>query len=231
MSNLPPVFLAVDTTEASRARALIRAAQPHIAGVKLGLEWFCANGLSSTGSLMAECGLPLFLDLKFHDIPNTVAAAVKAVAPLQPALLTVHAAGGLAMLAAARDAAPAATQLVAVTVLTSLDAADLGATGVTEDTAAQAVRLADLARAAGLDGVVTSAREVSSLRARWPEGLLVVPGVRPAGADAGDQKRVMTPREAMAAGASVLVVGRPISAADDPAQAAASIAAELAAWA
>lgn len=224
-----PLFLAVDTTERARAQALVEAARPHIGGVKLGLEWYCRNGLSATRSVMEACGLPLFLDLKFHDIPNTVAAAVRAVAPLRPAILTVHASGGRAMLEAARAAAPPETQVVAVTVLTSLDDADLAAAGVAGGAAAQAQRLAGLARAAGLDGCVCSPHEVRALRAAWPEALLVVPGVRPAGAAAGDQKRVMTPAEAVAAGASVLVVGRPITAAGDPAAAAAALAAELAA--
>ncbi len=224
-----PLFLAVDTTEPERAQALVRAAQPHLGGVKLGLEWFCAHGPAATRALVAACGLPLFLDLKFHDIPNTVAAAVRAVAPLAPALLTVHGSGGRAMLEAARAAAPPETRVVAVTVLTSLDDADLAASGVAGGTAAQAQRLAGLARAAGLDGLVCSPHEVAALRAAWPGALLVVPGVRPSGAAAGDQKRVMTPAAAVAAGASVLVVGRPITAAADPASAAAAIAAELAA--
>ncbi len=222
-----PLFLAVDTTEPARARALIAAARPHLGGVKLGLEWYCRNGLATTRFVMRECGLPLFLDLKFHDIPNTVAAAVRAVAPLAPALLTVHAAGGRAMLAAARDAAPPATRVVAVTVLTSLDDSDLAEAGVDGGVAPQVLRLAGLARAAGLDGVVCSPREVGPLRAAWPEALLVVPGVRPAGAATGDQKRVMTPAAAIAAGASLLVIGRPITQADDPGAAAAAIAAEL----
>lgn len=222
-----PVFLAVDTADPARAHALVGAARPHVGGVKLGLEWYGANGPGPTRQLMAAAGLPLFLDLKLHDIPNTVAAAVRAVAPLGPALLTVHAGGGRAMLEAARAAAPATTRVVAVTVLTSLDDTDLAAAGVAGGAAVQAVRLADLARAAGLDGVVCSPYEVAALRARWPEALLVVPGVRPAGAAAADQKRVMAPAEAMAAGASVLVVGRPITGAADPAAAAAAIAAEL----
>ncbi|MFN7173402.1 MAG: orotidine-5'-phosphate decarboxylase [Thermaurantiacus tibetensis] len=222
-----PLHLAVDTTERARAEALVAAARPHLGGLKLGLEWFCRHGPEGTRALAEASGLPLFLDLKFHDIPNTVAAAVRAVAPLRPSILTVHAGGGRDMMAAARDAAPAATRVVAVTVLTSLDDADLAAAGVAGGTAAQAERLAGLARAAGLDGCVCSPHEVRGLRAAWPEALLVVPGVRPAGAGTHDQKRVMTPAEALAAGASVVVVGRPITAAADPAAAAAAIAAEL----
>ncbi|MFQ3595127.1 MAG: orotidine-5'-phosphate decarboxylase [Sphingomonadaceae bacterium] len=222
-----PVFLAVDTTDPARARALLKAAGPHVGGVKLGLEWYCANGNPATQQVMQACGLPLFLDLKFHDIPNTVAGAIRAVAPLAPALLSVHAAGGPAMLRAAREAAPWPTRLVAVSVLTSLDEADVAAIGMRGPVADAVVRLADVARAAGIDGMVCSPHEVTLLRARWPDALLVVPGVRPDGGAAFDQKRVMTPREALDAGASHLVIGRPITAAPDPAQAAREIAASL----
>jgi orotidine-5'-phosphate decarboxylase len=171
--------------------------------------------------------LPLFLDLKLHDIPNTVAGAVRSLAPLAPAILTVHAAGGHAMLAAARAAAPAETRVVAVTVLTSLDDADLADCGVPDGTAVQAARLANVVRNAGLDGIVCSPHEVATVKAVWNDGLFVVPGVRPSGSDVGDQKRVMTPSEALAGGAGVLVIGRPITSAADPAAAAMAIAASL----
>jgi orotidine-5'-phosphate decarboxylase len=223
-----PVYLAVDTGDVAAARALVAAVAGHVGGIKLGLEFFCAHGPAGVAAVMAGTGLPLFLDLKLHDIPNTVAGAVAALAPIQPAILTVHAAGGAAMLAAARAAAPPATRVVAVTVLTSLDDADLAAAGVADGTAAQALRLAGVARSAGLDGIVCSPHEVAAVHAVWPGGLFVVPGVRPAGSDVGDQKRVMTPAAARAAGAGVLVVGRPITAAPDPAAAAAAIAASLA---
>jgi orotidine-5'-phosphate decarboxylase len=234
-----PVYLAVDTVDVAAASALVAACAPHIGGVKLGLEFFCANGAAGVAAVMASAkagsmagrDLPLFLDLKLHDIPNTVAGAVTALAPLAPRILTVHAAGGAAMARAARDAAPAATQIVAVTVLTSLDDGDLAAAGVGDGASggvgAQVARLAAVARGGGLNGVVASAHEAAAVRADWAEALIVVPGVRPEGADAGDQKRVMTPRAAMAAGASVLVIGRPITAARDPARAAAAIAASL----
>ncbi|WP_448585842.1 orotidine-5'-phosphate decarboxylase [Thermaurantiacus sp.] len=222
-----PVFLAIDTADPARARALVAAVRPHIGGLKLGLEWFAANGPGPTGALAREFGLPLFLDLKLHDIPTTVAAAVRAVAPLEPALLTVHGAGGRAMLEAARAAAPAGTAVVAVTVLTSLDAADLEATGIAGSPAGQALRLARLAEAAGLAGLVASPLELAPLRRQWPAALLVVPGIRPEGAPAGDQKRTLAPREALEAGASCLVIGRPITAAPDPGAAAAAIAASL----
>ena len=159
-----------------------------------------------------------------------MAGAVRAVAPLAPAMLTVHAAAGLAALRAAHQAAPAATRLLAVSVLTSLDEEGLVATGVAGGIVDQVLRLAGLARAAGLSGVVASACEIAPLRARFGADLvLVVPGIRPAGAPAGDQRRVMSPGEAIGAGADYLVVGRPITAAPDPAAAAAAIVAEMAA--
>jgi orotidine-5'-phosphate decarboxylase len=176
---------------------------------------------------MAELDLPIFLDLKFHDIPNTVGKAIQALRPLEPAILTVHAAGGRAMMEDAKAAAPTGTRVVAVTVLTSLDEADLGATGITGDAHAQVVRLTALAREAGLDGVVCSGNEVAAAKKLWPDGFFVVPGVRPADGHAGDQKRVMTPRKALDAGASILVVGRPITQAEDPDTAARAIEATL----
>lgn len=222
-----PVFVAVDLPTLAEARDLVRRVAPHVGGVKLGLEFFCAQGPAGVAAISA-LGLPMFLDLKLHDIPNTVAGALHALAGLAPAIVTVHAAGGHAMLVAARAAAPAATKVVAVTVLTSLDDNDLGAAGVGGGTAAQVARLAGLVRGAGLDGVVASPHETAALRAAWPDALLVIPGVRPVGSDVGDQKRVMSPRAARDAGASVLVIGRPITGADDPAAAAAAIARSLA---
>jgi orotidine-5'-phosphate decarboxylase len=222
-----PVFVAVDTPTLDGARALVRAVAPHVGGVKLGLEFFCAQGPAGIAAI-AALGLPIFLDLKLHDIPNTVAGALHSLGPLAPAIVTVHAGGGHAMLAAARAAAPAATRVVAVTVLTSLDDDDLSAMGVAGTSAAQVARLAGVARGARLDGVVASPHETATLRAAWPEALLVIPGVRPEGSAVGDQKRVMTPQAALAAGASVLVIGRPITAASDPAAAAAAIARSLA---
>ena len=220
-----PVFVAVDTPTLEGARALVSAVAPHVGGVKLGLEFFCARGPAGVAAI-AAIGLPIFLDLKLHDIPNTVAGALHSLGSLAPAIVTVHAGGGHAMLAAARTAAPA-TKLVAVTVLTSLDDDDLAAMGVAGTSAAQVARLAGVARGAGLDGVVASPHETASLRSAWPDALLVIPGVRPEGSAVGDQKRVMTPQAALAAGASVLVIGRPITAASDPAAAAAAIARSL----
>jgi orotidine-5'-phosphate decarboxylase len=221
-----PIYVAVDTPDLDRAEALARAVAPAAGGLKLGLEFFCANGPSGVARI-ADLGLPLFVDLKLHDIPNTVAKAVAALCPLRPAVLTVHAAGGRAMLEAAKAAAPKATKVVAVTVLTSLDASDLRATGVGGTAADQVARLADLARESGLDGIVCSGAEVEAAHQAWPEGFFVVPGVRPAGADASDQKRVVTPRQALDSGASILVIGRPITGADDPAAAVRAIAAAL----
>jgi orotidine-5'-phosphate decarboxylase len=223
------LIAAIDTTDTARASQLATTLSPYCALIKLGLEYFTANG---PGGVRAMAGPPLFLDLKFHDIPNTVAGAVRAVLPLRPRMLTLHAAGGAAMIEAARraaeDAAADRPLLLAVTVLTSLDAAALQATGVADGPGKQVVRLAKLAMNAGADGIVCSAREVAAIREALGETpVLVVPGIRPAGAPAGDQARVMAPREAVDAGADWIVVGRPITDAPDPAAAAAAIIAEL----
>ena len=223
---MKPIFVAVDTPDVHRAAALARSILGVAGGVKLGLEFFCANGHEGVLRI-AEHELPIFLDLKLHDIPNTVEKAVQALSPLAPAVLTVHAAGGRAMLAAAKAAAPPETKVVAVTVLTSLDTADLAEAGVIGSPADQVRRLTDLAREAGVDGIVCSGAEVAAAKADWPDGFFVVPGVRPAGADFADQKRTVTPRQALADGASILVIGRPITAAVDPARAIADIAADL----
>jgi len=221
-----PIFVAVDTPDLARARDLATAVRGSIGGLKLGLEFFCANGPEGVRTIGAT-GMPIFLDLKLHDIPNTVAKAIEALRSLQPAVLTVHAAGGPAMLRAAKAAAPDGTKVVAVTVMTSLDADDLEKTGVPGTPEDQVRRLAALARESGCDGIVCSGAEVAAARVDWPGGYFVVPGIRPADGDPGDQKRVMTPRDALAAGASMLVIGRPITAAADPAQAARDIAASL----
>ncbi len=221
-----PVYVAVDTGDLGRAEALARVVAPHVGGLKLGLEFFMANGPDGVRRIAAR-GLPVFLDLKLHDIPNTVAGALRSIAPLGIAVTNVHAGGGAAMLAAARAACPPPVRLIAVTVLTSLDDADLDGMGVPGGADAQVGRLARLTRDAGLDGIVCSPHEVAAAKAAWPDGYFVVPGVRPEGSDKGDQKRVMTPREALAAGASMLVIGRPITGAADPAEAARAIAASL----
>jgi orotidine-5'-phosphate decarboxylase len=223
---LNPIFVALDAPDLDRALEIAGAVRDHVGGVKLGLEFFSAQGPDGVRRI-AQLGLPIFLDLKLHDIPNTVAKAVEALAPLQPAILTVHAAGGHEMLQAARRAAPASTKVVAVTLLTSLDAGDLMDLGIERSPADQVARLAWVARDAGIDGIVCSGAEVAAARTAWPDGFFVVPGIRPAGAEVGDQKRVVTPARALADGASVLVIGRPITGATDPAQAARDIGASL----
>lgn len=221
------IWLAVDTNDVAHARQLVAQCAPHIGGIKLGLEFFVAHGPQGVREVVADTALPLFLDLKLHDIPHTVARAVASAATITPALLTVHAAGGSAMIRAARNAAPPEMRIIAVSVLTSLDDTDLAQTGVAATAAQQVARLAGLARDSGADGLVCSPHEVASVRADWPDGFFVVPGVRPAGSDIGDQKRVMTPPQALAAGASALVIGRPITHASDPAAAARAIAESL----
>jgi len=221
-----PVYVALDTPDLDKARAIAERVKTQVGGLKLGLEFFVHNGPAGVHEI-AHLGLPIFLDLKLHDIPNTVAKAIQALRPLEPAILTVHAAGGRAMMEDARAAAPSGTKVVGVTVLTSLDEEDLHSLGVPGEARAQVERLALVAREAGLNGVVCSGAEIEIVRNAWPEAFIVVPGVRPADAAAGDQKRVVTPRQALDAGASVLVVGRPITQAEDPGAAARAIAATL----
>lgn len=221
-----PIFVAIDTPDLDRALALANAVRGHAGGLKLGLEFYSANGPEGV-KRVTSLGIPIFLDLKLHDIPNTVAKAVEALTPLEPAIITVHAAGGPEMLRAAKTAAGPQTKVVAVTVLTSLDADDLNCIGVDSAPSDQVIRLAMLARDSGIDGIVCSGEEVSSVRGLWPDGFFVVPGVRPSGGDVGDQKRVVTPAKALDDGASVLVIGRPITGASDPAVAIADIEASL----
>jgi orotidine-5'-phosphate decarboxylase len=223
------IIAALDTTDLATAQTWARSLAPHCGLMKLGLAFFMAHG---PAGVRAVTDRPVFLDLKLHDIPNTVAGAVSAILPLGARMLTLHAAGGAAMIAAARRAAdaggPERPKLLAVTVLTSLSAAALAETGVMGSPSEQVLRLAKLALDAGADGLVCSPQEVAMLRRHiGPNPLLVVPGIRPEGAPAGDQARTMTPREAVSAGADWLVIGRPITAADDPALAAAAIAADL----
>lgn len=224
------LIAALDTADLPRAEALAGALAPRCGLLKVGLELFSAAGPEAVRRIAAQA--PVFLDLKLHDIPNTVAGAVRSLLPLCPAMLTLHAAGGPAMIAAARQAAEAAGEarpiLLAVTVLTSLDAATLAETGVSGGPVQQVLRLARLAMQAGADGLVCSPQEVARIRdALGAAPLLVVPGVRPAGSAAGDQARTATPAEAVAAGADWIVVGRPVTGAADPAAAAAAIAESL----
>ena len=205
---------------------LARPLAGNLAWVKLGLQLFTRHGPGIVDEFHA-LGFKVFLDLKFHDIPNTVAKAVQAIHVYQPAIITVHASGGRAMMEDAKAAAAEGCKVVAVTMLTSLDAGDLTATGVYGSAETQVMRLAELAHEAGLDGIVCSGQEVGMVRKAWRDGFFVVPGLRPAGNGTGDQKRVVTPRQARDDGASVLVIGRPISRAEDPEAAARAIEATL----
>jgi orotidine-5'-phosphate decarboxylase len=224
MSN--PVYLALDLPQIEPAKALIEKVRAHVGGIKLGLEFYCAHGPHGVHEI-AHMGLPIFLDLKFHDIPNTVAGAMQAVHVYEPAIVTVHASGGRAMMEDAKAAAAEGCKVVGVTMLTSLDETDLKRTGVGGTPHDHVMRLAELAHTAGLDGIVCSGREVKEVRRQWKDGFFVVPGLRPAGNGVGDQKRVVTPRQARDDGASVLVIGRPITRAEDPEAAARAIEATL----
>jgi len=223
---MSPIYVAIDTPDLERAKTIAQRVKAHVGGIKLGLEFFMANGRAGVHE-MHDIGLPIFLDLKFHDIPNTVAKAIQALRPLEPAILTVHAAGGRAMLEDAKAAAPTGTKVVAVTMLTSLDDSDLTSIGLKPDPHEQVMRLTELARASGVDGIVCSGNEVAAAKKIWHDGFFVIPGVRPANGVVGDQKRVVTPRAALDAGASILVVGRPITQAADPDLAAREIEATL----
>lgn len=228
-----PIFCALDTTDLEAAAALARALAQKGFGLKLGKEFFTAFGPEGVRRVL-PAGMPLFLDLKFHDIPNTVAGAVRAAAQgVKPRYLTLHASGGEAMLRAAAVAAaefgPARPRLLAVTVLTSLDAADLERIGLKGPPETAVLRLAHLAKESGADGVICAPTEIEALRRAFPTGFdLVVPGIRPEGSASGDQKRVMDPARALKAGADWLVIGRPITAAADPAAAADAIARSIA---
>jgi orotidine-5'-phosphate decarboxylase len=226
-----PIFVAIDTPDLDRALALARAVGPHVGGLKVGLEFITAQGPDGIRAI-AALGKPVFADTKFHDIPNTVAGAAREIAKLGVAMFNIHASGGEAMMRAAKEAASSINpemKLIAVTVLTSLDDGVLETVGQRGPAAEQVVRLAKLAQTSGLDGVVCSAHEIAALRKTCGRDfLLVVPGIRPAGSDLADQRRVMTPAEAAHAGADILVIGRPIAAAPDPAKAARDIALALA---
>jgi orotidine-5'-phosphate decarboxylase len=241
MTRANPVYCGVDTTDLVWASKLIRSiaggVRPAVGGIKLGLEFFLAHGAPGIRYAFPEpiraTGVGFFLDLKLHDIPNTVAGGIRAVVDLEPTYITLHASGGREMMKAAVD--EVATQaakhgvvrprLLGVTVLTSLDRFDLEATGVQDDPSDQVLRLAALARESGLDGVVCSPLEIVALRKRCgADFVLMVPGIRPADSAADDQKRAMTPRRAVELGATSLVVGRPIYRAPDPRAAAEAIA-------
>lgn len=221
--NHKPVIVALDAPDQTRALALASALDPALCRVKVGKELFTAAGPGVVEALQAR-DFEVFLDLKFHDIPNTVAGACRVVRALGVWMLTVHASGGVAMMEAAREALGDEVVAVGVTVLTSLDAASLAATGVTRTLGEQVEALALDAQRAGLDGVVCSAHEAAGLRSALGNApVLVTPGIRPAGVASGDQARVMTPSDALAAGSSYLVIGRAITESADPVQALADI--------
>jgi len=231
------LFCAVDTTDLAFAQRLARQLIGAVGGLKLGLEFFVAHGPTGVRKVVGDSGLPLFLDLKFHDIPNTAAGAVRAAVALAPAFLTIHISGGTAMMRATAETATseskrlgvARPRLLGVTVLTSLTDRELFTVGQETPVAAQVARLAALAEDAGLDGVVCSPHEIALVRDQTrPDFVIMVPGIRPAASLHGDQMRVMTPAQARAAGADYLVVGRPITQDKNPAAAAGRIAAELA---
>jgi orotidine-5'-phosphate decarboxylase len=225
------LIVALDVPNTAQALALVQLLGNLVQWFKIGLELYLAEG-NRIVEKVRERGHPVFLDLKLHDIPNTVAGAIRSVATSGAGKLTVHAAGGHAMLAAAQEAAastPSAPHLLAVTVLTSMDQAQLAATGVSGSPTEQSLRLAALAYSAGIRSLVASSQEIAELRAHYPDSRLVIPGIRPAGAAVGDQKRVATPASAIAAGADYLVIGRPITQAPDPAAAAQAILDEIAA--
>ena len=231
MDQAPQIFCALDRPDLAGALALARSLVGVVGGLKVGLEFVTANGPDGVRQIGA-LGLPVFLDVKFHDIPNTVAGAVAAAHALGVAMLTLHVSGGGDMLRAAVETARCREphmKLIGVTVLTSLDDADLSVLGIADKVTAQVLRLAELAWDAGLDGIVCAPNELPLLRSRFEPGFsLVVPGIRPAGSAVRDQKRTKTPAAAAAAGADVLVIGRPITEASDPAAMARAISAEIA---
>lgn len=224
-----PLIVALDYPDQGAALEMARRLDPALCRVKVGKELFTRAGPAVVEQLQA-LGFELFLDLKFHDIPNTTARAVRAAAELGVWMVNVHASGGRRMMTAAREAlvqTNSQTKLIAVTVLTSMEREDLAEIGLDLEPLEQVLRLARLTRDCGLDGVVCSAQEAPLLREQIGNGFdLVTPGIRPATAAAGDQRRILTPAQAIAAGSSYLVVGRPITQAADPAAAAAAIVAE-----
>lgn len=230
-----PIIVAIDTPDVEEAATLVSSLKDSVGAIKLGLEFFTANGAAGVKRITDQ-HVPVFLDLKFHDIPNTVSKAIKATAGINTFMMTVHTGGGRAMLQAAIDASnevayvtgSARPLIVGVTVLTSLDQADLNMVGVHDNLHDQVLRLADLAQSCGLDGVVCSPYEIGLIRKQCGYDFkLVVPGIRPEGSEIGDQKRVMTPKEAIEKGADYLVIGRPITHAPDIKGAANKIAKSL----
>ena len=226
MSKTNPICVALDTPDVAKAVSLARAVKPHVGMIKIGMEFFYANGVAGYEAVARE-GVPIFLDLKLHDIPNTVAQGLTSLLKMAPApaITNVHCSGGFEMMKAAKDAVGDRVKLIGVTILTSLSNENIWAAGFDpRETDGHALNLAQLALNAGLDGVVCSPLDLSLIRASLPRSLLtVVPGIRPADASAHDQKRIATPKAAVEAGADILVIGRAITAAADPAAAAVAI--------
>ena len=226
MSKANPICVALDMPDVAKAVALARAVKPHVGMIKIGMEFFYANGVAGYEAVARE-GVPIFLDLKLHDIPNTVAQGLTSLLKMAPApaITNVHCSGGFEMMKAAKDAVGDRVKLIGVTILTSLSNENIWAAGFDpRETDGHALNLAQLALNAGLDGVVCSPLDLSLIRASLPRSFLtVVPGIRPADASAHDQKRIATPRAAVDAGADILVIGRAITAAADPAAAAVAI--------
>jgi len=227
----PLIYCAIDTDSLDRASDLAKQIGPVTGGLKLGLEFFSRFGPTGVETVRAACPqASIFLDMKYHDIPNTVAGAVKAISHnLAPAYLNIHASGGRAMMEAAKTACAPQTKLLAVTILTSIDEAAIEDIGYNGGVTQSVSRLAQLTQSSGLDGIVCSAHEIQMIREQCgPDFDLMVPGIRPEGSDTGDQKRVMTPKQALKAGATHLVIGRPITQADDPQVAAQAILDDIA---
>jgi len=227
--GLPLIYCALDSKDLGLVTELTVALSEAGCGIKLGLEFFNAHGPQGVAKVLESRVRPsVFLDLKYHDIPNTVAGVIESVASLDVSYLNVHACGGSEMMRAGKAACSSKTRLLAVTVLTSMNESSLLETGVNDAPADQVLRLARLTHGSGLDGVVCSAHEIKLLRNALPKNfVLMVPGIRPEGSDAGDQKRIMTPKEAVSAGATHLVIGRPITQAKNPQAAALDIYASI----
>ncbi|PIE52507.1 orotidine-5'-phosphate decarboxylase [Candidatus Fermentibacteria bacterium] len=221
------IYVALTSSCGSDAREMLQPLLGCPVGVKVGLELFLREGPPIVENLK-DMGFPVFLDLKFHDIPYTVAGAVQSACTLEPDILNIHASGGMQMMKAAAEAVTGKTKLIAVTVLTSMDSEDLRLLGSESEPLEAVVRLAGAAHRCGLHGVVCSPLEASAVRKATDDDFLIVtPGVRPAGSASGDQKRIMTPCDAVKAGATALVVGRPITAASDPGAAVKAILSEI----
>ena len=226
MRERSPIIVAIDTTDLAEVDSLIEATRNSVSVYKFGLEFYLKFGLETLQSLIRRFDIELFLDLKLHDIPNTVAGASRSIASLKPLFLTVHATGGAKMIRAAADALPE-TKIAAVTILTSLDDEEMKRIGFTWSLSQQVLALTELALDSGARAVVSSAREVSEIKRRFPSAITITPGIRPMGSSQDDQARTMTPQEAIVAGSDYLVIGRPISASSNPGVAAAEILASI----